>query len=178
MIVRDIVTPDAQDAAYESELLKADPDYLGEDAPPAASDGAPATEWEDAPAAENAPPVESEGAPPVAEAPPVAKASEDTPIGTFVQGGDTGGMESDSVVTAWLRPDRIKFDGVQAPFVVPDGDSVTWYKIGEEEGGATTIAAQEIKEITDYKGDVVTATVGGMPARIRLQADVPTETLE
>lgn len=68
---------------------------------------------------------------------------------------------ADSAVTAWMRPDRIKFDGVQAPFVVPGGDDVTWYKIGAEEGGATTIAAQQVKEITNYLGDTVTATIGG-----------------
>lgn len=68
---------------------------------------------------------------------------------------------TDSAVTAWMRPDRIKFDGVQAPFVVPGGDDVTWYKIGAEEGGATTIAAQQVKEITNYLGDTVTATIGG-----------------
>lgn len=69
--------------------------------------------------------------------------------------------DSDSAVTVWMRPDRISFDGEQAPFVIPDGKDVQWFKIGEEKGGATTIAAQQIKEITDYRGQVVTATVGG-----------------
>lgn len=69
--------------------------------------------------------------------------------------------KSNEVVTAWMRPDRIKFDGQQAPFVVPDGKDVTWYKIGGQAGEATTIAAQQIKEITDYKGNLVTATIGG-----------------
>ncbi|KAK9893294.1 hypothetical protein P389DRAFT_175566 [Cystobasidium minutum MCA 4210] len=73
---------------------------------------------------------------------------------------DAGGSPTaTSQVTAWMRPDRIKFDGVQAPFVVPDGDDVTWYKIGEEDG-ATTIAAQQVTEITNYLGEAVTATIG------------------
>lgn len=64
-------------------------------------------------------------------------------------------------VAAWMRPDRLTFDGVEAPFAVADGDDITWFKIGEE-NGATTIAAQQVKEITDYKGAAVTATIGGM----------------
>lgn len=128
---RDVVTPDAQDSIYEAELLRSDPDYEGSEG---AGGRPPLEEPVTTPALASS---EVESNPPLEEA------------------------VSDTEVVAWMRPDRINFDGIQAPFVVPDGDDVTWYKIGEEEGGATTRAAQQIKEITDYQGEVVTATIGG-----------------
>lgn len=130
---RDIVTPEPEDYAYESELLNADPEFLDETTTDPTFSEKTSTYSHTADEQEDK--IQNE---PVRD----------------VKGSDTE-------ITAWMRPDRISFDGEQAPFVIPDGDDVTWYKIGEEQGGATTIAAQQVKEITDYQGQVVTATIGG-----------------
>ena len=87
-----------------------------------------------------------------------ASASSGVPVPTITEAARAA---SGAAVTGWMRPDRIKFDGERAPFVVPDAESVTWYKIGEEEG-ATTIAAQQVKQITNYLGAVESATIGGV----------------
>lgn len=118
---RDIVTTEAEDGQYESELLNSDPEYSEE---PSESAESPSASGTASPSASGT-------------------ASAFSHTDTEQPGKDTkqGETESDSAVTAWMRPDRISFDGEQAPFVIPDGDDVTWYKIGEDAGGATTIAA-------------------------------------